>query len=140
MRVVLDINVVMAGFLWPGPCTQFFELANAGQIQPFTSQELLEEINEVLHRPKHAHHVARTGFTAKQLVSEYRRFAKCIPSQKFTQQICRDADDDAVLVCALAAQAKMIVTGDNDLLVLHPFQGIAILNPAQAIQQLQNIG
>lgn len=138
MKVVLDSNVVMAGFLWPGNCTQFFELGNTGQIQLFTSHELLEEISEVLHRPKHAHHVARTGFTAKQLVTEYRRFATRIPSQKFTQQICRDADDDTVLACALAAKAQLIVTGDKDLLVLHPWCGINILNPAEAMQLVVN--
>jgi len=36
VKVVLDSNVVMAGFLWPGICTQFFDLANAGRIDPFT--------------------------------------------------------------------------------------------------------
>ncbi len=136
MRVVLDSNVVMAGFLWPGICTQFFELANAGYLEPFTSRELLDEISDVLHRSKHAHHVARTGFTARQLVSYYQRFAKRIPVRKFTRQICRDADDDAVLACALAAQAYMIVTGDKDLLVLHPWHNIQILNPSDALQRL----
>lgn len=135
MKVVLDSNVVMAGFLWPGICTQFFELANAGVIEPYTSRELLDEINEVLHRPKHAQNVARTGFTAKQLVNKYQRFAKRIPAQKFTQQICRDADDDAVLACALAANASMIITGDKDLRVLHPWRSILILNPAEALQR-----
>lgn len=33
----------------------------------------------------------------------------------------------------------MIVTGDQDLLVLHPLQEIAILNPAQAVQRLQKV-
>lgn len=136
MRVVLDSNVVLAGFLWSGTCTQFFELANAGVIKTYTSSELVHEINDVLHRPKHAQHVANTGFTAKQLVNHYRRFAKRIPAQKFTQQICRDADDDAVLACALAAKAQMIITGDKDLLVLHPWREIQILNPANALKWL----
>lgn len=136
MRVVLDSNVVMAGFLWPGICTQFFELANAGIIEPYTSRELLDEISHVLHRPKHAHNVARTGFTARQLVNQYQRFSKRIPAQKFTQQVCRDADDDAVLACALAAKAEMIITGDKDLLVLHPWQEILILNPVDALKRL----
>lgn len=136
MKVVLDSNVVMAGFLWPGICTRFFELANAGHLEPFTSRDLLDEISQVLHRPKHAQHVARTGFTARQLVNHYQRFAKRIPVQKFTQQICRDADDDAVLACALAANAELIITGDKDLLVLHPFRNIQILNPAEALRKL----
>jgi predicted nucleic acid-binding protein len=35
-----------------------------------------------------------------------------------------------VLGCALAASAKVLLTGDKDLLSLHPFRGIAILTPA----------
>jgi putative PIN family toxin of toxin-antitoxin system len=126
----------MAGFLWPGICTRFFDLANAGRIEPFTSRDLLDEISEVLHRQKHAEHVARTGFTAEQLVSQYQRFAKRIPTQKFTRQICRDADDDVVLACVLAAKAGLIVTGDKDLLTLHPWHDIQIMNPASALQWL----
>lgn len=48
-----------------------------------------------------------------------------------------DADDDAVIACALAAKASLIVTGDRDLLVLHPFGEIAILNPTAALQRIQ---
>lgn len=52
--------------------------------------------------------------------------------QVFTQQICGDADpdDDAVLSCALGARANLIVTSDKDLLVLHPWRDIRILNSA----------
>lgn len=93
-----------------------------------------DEVSEVLHRDRHARHVARTGFTAAQLVANYRRFARLVPSRKFTQRICRDADDDAVLACALSARADLIVTGDKDLLVLHPWRDIRILNPAAALR------
>lgn len=50
------------------------------------------------------------------------------------QPVCRDPDDDAVLTCALAAQVELIVSGDNDLLVLEQFQGIRIVTPAQAVK------
>ena len=33
---------------------------------------------------------------------------------------CRDAKDDKYLELALAARAEVIVSGDDDLLVLHP--------------------
>jgi len=136
VRVVLDSNVVIAGFLWPGICTRFFDLANAGIIEPFTSHELLDEITEVLSRSKHTAQVSRTQYTIYELVNQYKHFAQCIPTQKFTQQICRDADDDAVLACALAAKATAIVTSDKDLLILHPWKDIHILNPANALQWL----
>jgi len=139
VRVILDSNVVMAGFLWPGICARFFDLANSGQIDCFTSTDLIAEIDEVLHRQQHAHHVARTGSTAKQLVAHYRRFAQLIPARRLTQQICRDADDDAVLACALAAQARLIVTGDKDLRVLHPWRDIHILAPASALRLIETV-
>ena len=41
---------------------------------------------------------------------------------------CRDPKDDQFLELAKSANADCIVTKDNDLLVLHPFEGIPILN------------
>lgn len=43
---------------------------------------------------------------------------------------CRDPKDDMWLSLAISAKADCIVTGDKDLLVLHPFRNIPILSPA----------
>jgi len=48
---------------------------------------------------------------------------------------CRDATDNFILALAGVAHAKVIVSSDNDLLVLHPWHGIAILTPAQFLAQ-----
>jgi len=48
---------------------------------------------------------------------------------------CRDGTDDFILALALAAQAEVIVTSDKDLLVLHPWQGVAILTPAEFLSR-----
>lgn len=45
------------------------------------------------------------------------------------EAVCRDPDDDQVIVGALAGGADAVITGDKDLLVLHPFRGIAMLRP-----------
>jgi predicted nucleic acid-binding protein len=42
---------------------------------------------------------------------------------------CRDPNDDQLLALAVAGQATCIITGDADLLQLHPFQEIPILSP-----------
>ncbi len=47
-----------------------------------------------------------------------------------------DPDDDAVLACALAAGADLIVSGDPDLLNLKQFHGAAIVTPRQAIERI----
>jgi hypothetical protein len=44
---------------------------------------------------------------------------------------CRDAKDQPFLALALAAEAKTLVSGDEDLLVLHPWNGMPILTPVE---------
>ena len=41
---------------------------------------------------------------------------------------CKDKKDNKFLELAIAAQASCIITGNNDLLVLHSFRNIPILN------------
>ena len=43
--------------------------------------------------------------------------------------VCRDAKDNMILELAISGRADVIVTGDSDLLVLNPFQGMAVLVP-----------
>jgi predicted nucleic acid-binding protein len=45
--------------------------------------------------------------------------------------VCRDPNDDMVLECAVAAGAQCVVSGDKDLLVLNPYNGIRIVSPAE---------
>ena len=49
--------------------------------------------------------------------------------------VCRDRDDDMVVACALIAGARMIVSGDNDLLSLGTYSGISLLSPAEYLRQ-----
>jgi len=46
-------------------------------------------------------------------------------------RVCRDPRDDKFLELAVEGEADIIITGDNDLLTLDPFQGISILTPAR---------
>ena len=43
---------------------------------------------------------------------------------------CRDGKDNRYLELALAAGDAVIVSGDEDLLVLHPWRGVQVLRPA----------
>lgn len=43
--------------------------------------------------------------------------------------VCRDPKDDKFLEVAVNGAATYIITGDNDLPVLHPFRGIPIVTP-----------
>jgi putative PIN family toxin of toxin-antitoxin system len=66
------------------------------------------------------------------ILNEFREIAIFI---KITESVtdCRDPKDNKFLELAISANASCIITGDNDLLVLHPFRGIPILNAVDFI-------
>ena len=47
------------------------------------------------------------------------------------ERTCRDADDDNILQCALASKSEYLVTGDDDLLILHKYGKTKIIKPRQ---------
>jgi len=49
-------------------------------------------------------------------------------------EACRDRKDDKYLELAVSSGATCIVTGDKDLLVLHPFERIPILTPVDFLK------
>ena len=51
--------------------------------------------------------------------------------------VCRDPADDMFLALALEGHAEIILTGDQDLLVLHPFRGVAILEPREFLDRIK---
>jgi len=50
---------------------------------------------------------------------------------KITIQACRDPKDNIFLKLALTGRADCIVSGDKDLLVLHPFRKIPIISASE---------
>ena len=46
----------------------------------------------------------------------------------------RDPNDDKILETALAGRADSLVTGDADLLEMHPFRSLSILNPHEFLE------
>ncbi len=49
---------------------------------------------------------------------------------------CRHPKDDKFLELAVDGHADVIITGDKDLLALHPFEGIDILRPLDYLDRL----
>lgn len=136
MRCVLDTNVLVSAFLWEGMPGKLIELAAEKEIQLFTSKALLDELADVLPRKHLAKKMLSTGLTVTQMMHHYQRLATRVTARQLDQPVSRDVDDDAVLACAIAARANLIVTGDVDLLVLGSYQDIPIVTPAEAVRLL----
>jgi len=122
MRVAPDTNVVVSGVLWQGSPRQVLDAARAGKITLFTTRFLLAELQDVLTRPKFARRLAQAGIGAATLVVDFAALAVLVQPANISPVVLADPDDDAVLACALAAQANAM--GDAHLLQLGHYQGI----------------
>lgn len=87
-------------------------------------------------RPKFAAILARSSRSPERILAELRSLGDIVAAPPLPQPICRDPDDDAVLACALAARADLIVSGDDDLRVLAMFKNIPIVATAEALARL----
>jgi len=136
VRVVADTNTVVSGLLWHGPPRQVLDAARAGTLQLYTTAVLLAELDEVLQRPKFAQRLTLAGVTTHALVLGYAALARLIEPAVIVPVIEEDPDDDAVLACAVAAQAEAIVSGDSHLLDLKEYEKIPVVTAAQLVAQI----
>lgn len=91
-----------------------------------SSVATFNEFSEVFLRPKFDKYISRE--TRLRIISDFERLTIFFEIKE-TFLDCRDPKDNKFLELAVAANASCIVSGDNDLLVLHPFRGIPIVNP-----------
>src|SRR5258708_4809584 len=136
IRVVLDTNIVISGMLWSGTPKQVLGAVQSGDVLPLISELMLDELRDVLVRPKFASHLQRIGQSADQLISEYLGFTTVVEPTRIPQIVKVDPDDDAVLACAVGGKADFIVSGDKDLLVLGTYESIPILNASHFFNRL----
>jgi putative PIN family toxin of toxin-antitoxin system len=125
-RFVFDTNVLVSSLLFAEskPAQAFFLALRAGTL--LTSLAALHELSVVLHRKKFDAYI--TMDERDQFLDQYIRSTLIIDITE-TIQICRDPKDDKFLEIAANGAATYLVTGDPDLLVLHPFRGIPVVSP-----------
>jgi putative PIN family toxin of toxin-antitoxin system len=123
VRIVLDTNVLIAALIARGTCHELLEHCVVRH-DLITSEFILDEL-----RQKLAEKFKYLDAVADEAIAVLRSRMKVITPSPLTVPVCRDADDDNVLAVAVEASCDCIVTGDDDLLVLHPYQAIAILSP-----------
>ncbi len=127
---VIDTNTLISAFLSKhSNTTQAYEKAKRiGKIS--TSHETYNEFCNVFVRPKFDKYISLK--TRLDILFEFKEIALFTKiSESITD--CRDPKDNKFLELSIAANASCIITGDKDLLVLHPFRGIPILNAVDFI-------
>ena len=131
-RVVLDTNVIISAVLFGGMPHKVLELAIRGEMELFLSIPILDEVRDVLMRPKF-------GLSAEQatrIIDELYAISEVINPAISIKVVNDDPDDNMVLECALEAHAEYIVTGDLHLLELGNYEGIKINTPSAFIEKV----
>ena len=125
-RLVVDTNVLISAALRANtPPRQVLDVVQNTGVLLF-SDETFAEVHDRLLKSKFDRYVTqgdRTAFLGHLIaVSEWVSISQA-------KLGCRDPADDKLLETALAGDATCLVTGDRDLLDMHPFRGVPILNP-----------
>ncbi|MBD2319875.1 putative toxin-antitoxin system toxin component, PIN family [Phormidium tenue] len=127
LRLVIDTNILISGLMSVNSLPQqVFDYATSQAIL-LMSDEVQSEIENVISRPKLQKYITlerRTKFLSE--------LSQQVERVTINQQIraCRDPKDDKFLELAVCGEANYIITGDADLLDLHPFQNISIIKAA----------
>ena len=129
MTVVLDTNVLVAALVAKGLCHEVVVRA-LGTCTVVTSTPLLDELEQTL-RAKFT-----LGPEANAFLEQLRVRVRLVEPTALPSPASRDADDDVVLATAVAAGAAVVVTGDQDLLVLGRYNGIDIISPREFLTRL----
>ena len=126
MRVVFDTNVLVSALLFEHsiPAQAMFATIEAGEF--LLSEELVNEVNEILQRKKFECYVSAEQ--REEFLIALVQSSELIEITE-TIAVCRDPKDNYLLELAVSGGAQVIVTGDSDLLILNPFQEIKIVTP-----------
>ena len=123
---MLDTNVVVSAVLFPQSQPRLVVDNVIRQEALLISSATQSELDDVLLRNCFDRHLQRER--RREFLNLVVQEAELVEiSQSITA--CRDPKDDKFLELAVSGQATHIVSGDNDLLTLHPFRGIPILTP-----------
>lgn len=132
MLFVFDTNVLVSACLKPLnlPALALNHAQEIGQIV-FTD-ETLSELKEVISRPFIEKYLTKNQhkYRLQQIVEN----ALIVENLPILGVDCRDEKDIKFLEVAISSKVECVVSGDKDLLILHPFRGIPILNAADFLK------
>ncbi len=132
MRVILDTNTLVSALLVKQsiPRQAFDKATQQGSL--LLSNATLQELDSVLKREKFKKYITnaeRILFVQALLVQSI--LLETEPSIT----ACRDPKDNKFLDLAAVGAADYLVTGDDDLLVLNPFENTRIVTPREFLEQ-----
>jgi putative PIN family toxin of toxin-antitoxin system len=133
-RVVLDTNVLISALLSHNgtPRKLLNRLARQTATLLFSDATFAELVTRLAKRKFDRY---RTGEQMEAYLDSLSELGEWVYVLE-NPAVCRDPDDDILLATAASGEADLLVTGDQDLLVLNPFEGLPILSPADCLERI----
>lgn len=130
MKVILDTNIVISGYVWGGPPGKILAQWAQKKFALIVSPQILEEYAGSMesicsrYRQPYPH----------DFLATINLYSITVPDVSLPQQICEDPDDDKFLATALSSQADFLVTGDKLLLKIKNFSACKIMKAAEFLK------
>ncbi|MEG4507268.1 putative toxin-antitoxin system toxin component, PIN family [Microcoleus sp. F6_B4] len=135
MKIVVDTNIFVSGWLWGGTPARLFRLARTHLLIICASEPILAELETTLKKQKLQARLQSLSFTVNGLMSGTRELVEVYPISTINLPELRDPNDNMILGTAIAAGADAIVTGDLDLLVWQEYEGIPIVTAREFLER-----
>jgi len=138
-RVVVDTNVLLSAALSPrgAPAELVDKLLAEGRL--VFSRVTFAELESRIWKPKFDRYLPIER--RNQILHELNASALWVDVSSTISILSysRDVKDDAFVHAALAAGATRLVSGDDDLLCLHPLGTLHILTPRAALDEISKL-
>ena len=135
-KVVLHTNQLVSSLLsTQGLQRQLIDAWRRRDFLLLIASGQIEEVADVLARPKIRKKYPIPPSDQKALLQLLRQDGLLLPHAP-RAGVCRDPDDDYLLACAAAGAADYVVTGDEDLLAVGSYRGVAILSAREFLATL----
>lgn len=134
LKIVLDTTNIVSAFFWEGNEAELFRKIEQGKAKLCITKEILNEIEEVIKRPKFDQVMHDAGLTPDQIIQKIIACSHLVVGPNLNIKACRDEKDNKFLECAENAKADYIVSGDEDLLSLKKYKEIPIIRTSKILE------
>ena len=136
MKIVLDANIFISSFFWGGNPQKVVERIIAGMDELFITKKILDEIDDVVRRPKFHADNDRINY----FINSIEEIGNKITPLKGIKNGSRDKTDNKYIECGIAANVDYIISGDVHLLEIKNYGSIKIVTAKEYLDIVNRNG
>ena len=137
-KLVIDTNTFVSAFFWKGNETELLKKIEKGRARLYLTEEILNEIEDVLERPKFREIARTASLTSTEIIQKIVSLSHLVVGPRLNITACRDKKDNKFLECAVHAKAHYLVSGDKDLLCLKKYEDVFIVRTSKMLELLES--